>query len=317
MNQSLKHFLPYAVLLSSLTAGGALNGVHAAESVIKNSFVLDNSLIPTNEILSGGPAKDGIPAIDTPKFIMANKAAHLSPSSRVLGIHHNGTSKAYPISIMNWHEIVNDYFGNEAISVTFCPLCGTGVAYAIPSNTAGFGVSGLLYNSDVLLYDRKTHSLWSQILSQAISGPLAGQRLTRIPLTHTSWAAWRNQHPNTVVLSQDTGFKRNYQRDPYAGYIDSKGIYFPIKHRDPRYHPKARVIGIEIDGHSKAYPFSELAKTDGDIIDKIGTRTIKIRYNDAHQSGIILDENNHELATITAFWFAWYAFHPETEVFKP
>lgn len=119
------------------------------------------------------------------------------------------------------------------------------------------------------------------------------------------------------MLSEDTGFKRDYQRDPYAGYTDRKDIYFPIKHCDPRYHPKERVIGVEIDGHSKAYPFSELAKTDGNIIDKIGTRTIKIHYNDSHQSGIELDEDNNVPATMTSFWFAWYAFHPETAVFKP
>jgi len=318
MNQTLKHFYRCAFLILIVSVSTSWqNSVQAGDKVIKNGFTLTNSLIPTDEILSGGPVKDGIPAIDTPRFISANKATPLSPSSRVLGVHYNGISKAYPINIMNWHEIVNDHFADQAISISFCPLCGTGVAYLRPPDTDGFGVSGLLYNSDVLLYDRQTQSLWSQIRSQAISGPLAGQQLTRIPLSHTSWDDWRKQYPDALELSEETGFKRNYQRDPYADYVDSKGIYFPIKHRDPRYHPKERVIGIEIDGLSKAYPFSELAKTDGNIVDTIGTRSIRVRYNDTHQSGIVLDGNNNELPTITAFWFAWYAFHPETEVFKP
>jgi len=241
----------------------------------------------------------------------------LSADSRILGVHHNGISKAFPINIMNWHEIVNDHFSNQAVSVTFCPLCGTGVAYIIPANSDNFGVSGLLYNSDVLLYDRKTESLWSQIRAKAISGPLVGQKLTRIPMSHTSWRDWRQQHPETLVLSGNTGFKRNHHRNPYGSYIDSKDIYFPVNHHSPRFHPKARVIGIEIDGHSKTYPFSALAQTNDNINDKIGIHNINIRYNDDHQSGTIYDENGKELTTITAFWFAWYAFHPETEVFAP
>jgi len=302
--------LTFAIIVSIGTA-------QAASDVKKNGFTLHNSQIPSDEIHRGGPPKDGIPAIDTPGFITANMATHLTSDSRVLGITHKGISKAYPINIMNWHEIVNDRFASEAVTVSFCPLCGSGVAYSTPSGTSGFGVSGLLYNSDVLLYDRDTESLWSQILSRAVSGPRAGERLTRLPLSHTSWGKWYKQHPQTLVLSQDTGFSREYHRDPYARYADSSGVYFPVKQRDPRYHPKERVIGIQLDGHTRAYPFSELARTDGNISDRIGTHTITVRYNDADQSGIILNEQGNELATITAFWFAWYAFHPETEVFKP
>ncbi|VAW88587.1 hypothetical protein MNBD_GAMMA17-332 [hydrothermal vent metagenome] len=308
------YFLPLTLWL--LATSWALNS-SAADDVTKNGFLLSNSLIPADEILGGGPAKDGIPSIDSPIFVPANQATHLSADSRILGVHYNGISKAYPINILNWHEIVNDHFSSQAISVTFCPLCGTGIAYITPTNSGDFGVSGLLYNSDVLLYDRKTESLWSQIRAEAISGPLAGQKLTRIPISHTSWDAWRKRHPATLVLSETTGFARDYHRDPYRGYVDSKGIYFPIKHQDPRFHPKSRVIGITIDGHSKAYPFSALAKTNGNIIDKIGTHSINIRYSDTDQSAAAFDQHNNEIATITAFWFAWYAFHPETDVFEP
>jgi len=111
-----------------------------------------------------------------------------------------------------------------------------------------FGVSGLLYNSDVLLYDRKTESLWSQLLNQAISGPLKGEKLQMLPLKHTTWGEWQKQHSDTKVLSRDTGYGVDYSRDPYQGYASQPGLYFPVAKRDMRYPPKARVVGIELDG---------------------------------------------------------------------
>lgn len=316
MNQTVSAF-SLRLLLFSCTIVLMIISTAATSEPDKNGFSMVNSQVPPNEILSGGPPKDGIPAIDTPHFIPAAQASALTPDSRVLGITHRGISKAYPVNIMNWHEIVNDRFGSEAITVSFCPLCGTGIAYVNPTNIESFGVSGLLYNSDMLLYDRDTESLWSQILSRAVTGPRAWQQLTRLPLSHTSWSEWRKRHPSTLVLSTRTGFNRDYSRDPYAGYIDNSGTFFPVKHHDPRYHPKEWVIGIEIDGHSKAYPFSELARTDGNFSDQIGTQTITVRFNEAHLSGSIFDDKGAELPSTTAFWFAWYAFHPQTAVFKP
>lgn len=142
----------------------ALTVFPVAQSQTKNGFDLGNSSILVEDIKSGGPPKDGIPAIDHPKFLSASKAS-LSNNDRILGVHENGIAKAYPIAIMNYHEIVNDLFGNKAVVVTYCPLCGSGIAFnaKINDQTLSFGVSGLLYNSDVLLYDRETESLWSQL----------------------------------------------------------------------------------------------------------------------------------------------------------
>jgi len=180
----------------------------------KNGFDLSNSLINAHEILSGGPAKDGIPAIDKPRFMAGKTADSMHPDDRILGIDIKGTTKAYPIRILNWHEIVNDHIGNRSFAITYCPLCGTGAALSssVKDRMLNFGVSGLLYNSDVLLYDRNTQSLWSQIMGQAVSGPLAGERLTPLAISHTTWRAWLGEHPDTSVLSTNTGFQRNYKR---------------------------------------------------------------------------------------------------------
>jgi len=234
-----------------------------------NGFDLGGALVPIEEIEHGGPPRDGIPAIDRPRFIAPGNASFLSDSDRVLGIDRNGIRKAYAVKILNHHEIVNDSFGQEAVVVTYCPLCGTGMAFLATADgsTRSFGVSGLLYNSDVLLYDRETGSLWSQLMKQAIAGPLRGERLQQIAMSHTSWGDWRNRHPDTLVLSTDTGSRRNYERSPYAGYENSKELYFPVSKMDPRYHPKELVIGLSVNGMHKAYPFLELSRTDGDIKD--------------------------------------------------
>ena len=134
-----------------------------------NGFDVGNASIPVDEILPGGPPRDGIPAIDNPVFMDAQKATFLSEDDRVIGIARHGITRAYPIAILNWHEIVNDRIGQESIVVTYCPLCGTGMVFAAGS-ALSFGVSGLLYNSDVLMYDRQTDSLWSQLKMEAVSG---------------------------------------------------------------------------------------------------------------------------------------------------
>ncbi len=286
----------------------------------KNSFDLSNSLINADEILSGGPPKDGIPAIDNPRFIPGKAAAFMRPNDRILGVVINGTTKAYPIRILNWHEIVNDRIDNNFFAVTYCPLCGTGVAFsaAVNHRMLNFGVSGLLYNSDVLLYDRNTQSLWSQILGQAISGELVGQKLTPIALSHTTWRAWFAEHPDTSVLSTTTGFRRNYNRDPYAGYEKSRSLYFATSRKAPStYHPKERVLGLQSGNSYKAYPFIELnKKSQPRFKDTLNGTEYLVKWDKKNQSGNIYDNNGTMIPTIQSYWFAWFTFHPETQVFK-
>ncbi len=284
-----------------------------------NGFDVDNALIPVEKIMQGGPPKDGIPSIDNPRFVDVKNASFLMPDQRVIGVSLNGIHKAYPIAILNWHEVVNDRFGDLGIVVTFCPLCGTGVVYRAGTGNQAmkFGVSGLLYNSDVLLYDRATQSLWSQLKSMAVSGPLKGQRLEMVAAQLTSWRNWSQQFPDTLVLSVNTGFRRDYTRNPYDGYASSPGLYFPVEFLSYKYHPKERVIGLEYKGVVKAYPIIELAKSGdtGRIKDNIADEEIIIDYNAGDRSARVFDSAGQELATINAFWFAWYAFYPDSDVY--
>ncbi|MGR8942354.1 MAG: DUF3179 domain-containing protein [Gammaproteobacteria bacterium] len=284
---------------------------------IKNGFDLRESLVPSGHILRGGPAKNGIPAIDEPRFVAADQARFLRADDSVLGIDYRGISKAYPVNILNWHEIVNDRFNGAPVVITFCPLCGSGMAYSavIDGKPHSFGVSGLLYNSDVLLYDRQTESLWSQLMSQAISGPHKGKRLDSLPLRHTTWQDWRTRHPGTLVLSTDTGFKRDYRYSPYARYIESPQIMFPVTAVSKRFHPKEEVLGLEIGGQFKAYLFIELEKSADSFTETLGGQSITLRYDRRHRSAAAYDEQGKLLPGVWTFWFAWYAFHPKTEVF--
>jgi hypothetical protein len=282
-----------------------------------NGFELnENMLIPASEVHSGGPDRDGIPSIDKPRFILAANAG-LKKDDIVLGLEYQGEVKAYPLAIMNWHEIVNDQFSRQPVVVTYCPLCGSGVAYTAWAKGLNleFGVSGLLYNSDVLLYDRQTESLWSQLLSKSVSGPMAGTPLKMLPLIQISWQEWLDQHPDTLVLSRDTGFERDYSKDPYAGYEDSEGVWFPVKNKDPRYHPKERVLGVVFDGLAKAYPMAEITSVNSSFKDSFAGRELTINYNPETGSAFITQHDGEKVAAVNSFWFAWYAFHPKTEVY--
>ncbi len=302
----LQVFLLYSLAVSSANAEFKLNG-----------FVIDDPLIPASEIYQGGPPRDGIPSIDNPKFITANFAIFLEKHDRVLGLTYNGISKAYAIRILNYHELVNDEFANHPVVVSFCPLCGTGMAFDAMKGDKKleFGVSGLLYNSDLLMYDRQSNSLWSQIEGRAVSGPAKGMLLDRLPVEHTSWGDWLSRHPDTLVLSDETGHWRDYRRSPYPGYNQSAGVYFPVSHTDKRYHPKEVIVGVELDGKVKAYPFVELAKGTGTVTDEVAGQVLTIEYNAEARSAIVKNKHGESIPALTAFWFAWIAFHPETAVY--
>jgi len=308
------------ILISSALLLGFLAVYFTASAGSKNGFDVSNASIPVDEILAGGPPKDGIPALSSPILLDAVDATNMQPNDRILGIELDGIARAYPISILNWHEIVNDQINDQQYAVTYCPLCGTGVAFY--SDVAGkvteFGVSGLLYNSDVLLYDRNTNSLWSQILGEAVAGKLLGEKLKPIPISHTTWRDWIAQHPDTKVLSTETGYSRDYDRNPYAGYERSRQLYFSVNNTAPdNYHPKEQVIGLEFNGVYKAYPFVELEKHgQSRFKDTVNGISVTIAWDSTNQSVILSDNNGVKIAGIQGFWFAWFAFHPDTLVFQ-
>jgi len=291
---------------------------HAMTVPAMNGFDLSNTSIDAAKIRHGGPAKDGIPAIDRPKFISAADASFLQDNDRVLGLSINGISKAYPIRILNYHEIVNDFLADKAVAITYCPLCGSGMAFDanIKDENTTFGVSGLLYNSDVLLYDRQTQSLWSQLLAEAISGKHNGARLKPLVITHTSWSDWSRQYPDTLVLSTETGYRRDYTKSPYNGYDKSRSLYFPVETLNQQYHPKEYVVGLSIQGRYKVYPFAELAKRPSPIKDNFMGQTLTVIFDAQHRTAKILDKDNKELASTMSFWFAWMAFYPDSVVFQ-
>jgi hypothetical protein len=301
--------------------GCFLPGLIAADASVaasRNGFDLDDSLVPAEEILNGGPGRDGIPALDHPQFLNADQAGFLKPDDRVLGLSIKGVNRAYPIRILNYHEIVNDAVDGKPVVITYCPLCGSGMAFSavVADQPLVFGVSGLLFNSDVLLYDRQTESLWSQIKSVAVTGPMKGTRLNAIPISHTTWRDWQARHPGTKVLSKDTGFRRNYTKNPYPGYRREPKLFFPVAEESRAYRRKSLVMGLEIDDRFKAYPFDELKSGPARFADNFQGQKIQVQYDDKNKTASVIDSQGMEMSTVIAYWFAWYAFHPDTVVYK-
>mgnify|MGYP000014705923 CR=1 FL=1 len=212
------------------------------------------------EIVPGGPPKDGIPSIDDPTFESTDEADEwLDPGDVVFGVVRGGDVRAYPQRILVSHEIVNDTVDGAPVAVTYCPLTGTAMGFE--RGTTTFGVSGKLLNSNLVMYDRATDSRWPQVLATAVSGPYAGASLREFPVTWTTYGRWKSVHPETAVLSRDTGFARNYARDPYGqynpigGYYDSERLFFSPLTVDggDRMPVKATVVGVRVDGAVVAF----------------------------------------------------------------
>jgi hypothetical protein len=188
-------------------------------------------LIPVSEVRDGGPGKDGIPALSNPKFISLDKVDYFLDNELVIGFVDGDKNRAYPHSILDWHEIVNDRVGSVDISVTYCPLTGTWICWdrKIIGKVTTFGVSGLLYNSNLIPYDRETDSNWSQIGLQCVNGPLVGTEAVTIGVVETKWGTWKKIYPESKVLSTNTGYNRGYGFYPYGDYrADHAYLLFPV-----------------------------------------------------------------------------------------
>ncbi len=221
--------------------------------------------VDLGEIISGGPPKDGIPAIDAPRYeSVAAARGWLIDRSPVIALEVGGRARAYPLAILMWHEIVNDTLGGVPVVVTFCPLCNTALVFerAFDGTVHDFGTTGNLRYSDLVMYDRQTESWWQQATGEAIVGQLTGTRLTFLPAQIISLGEFEAAHPGGDVLSRDTGFSRDYGRNPYVGYdtVDQQPFLFSGV-TDGRLAPKERVVTIGTGGEATAFPFSELRKT--------------------------------------------------------
>jgi hypothetical protein len=216
-------------------------------------------LIPEGAVLDGGPGKDGIAAISNPRFIPVQQAFYMNDDDLVLGIRIGEEVRAYPHNILFWHEIVNDRFDDTFISITYCPLTGTGVGWdrALNAGLTTFGVSGLLYNTNMIAYDRRTDSNWSQMLLKCVNGDQIGTRINTYPIIETSWRTWKEMFPQTQLLSLDTGFDQNYAWTPYTNYsTNHEDLYFPVEIEDNRLPLKERVLGVIVGDRAKAYRFN-------------------------------------------------------------
>ncbi|HLG23540.1 MAG TPA: DUF3179 domain-containing (seleno)protein [Candidatus Nanoarchaeia archaeon] len=276
-------------------------------------------IIHPSKFLSGGPPKNGIPSIDSPKFISAKEADWLPDGELGLGIVYKNESRFYPFRILVYHEIVNDFIQNDPILVTYCPLCFTGIGFIreIGNEPVEFGVSGKLYNSELVMYDRMTDSYWPQTLGKAVVGPSTGKTIKKIPTDTVKWSDWKKVHPDTRVLSKDTGFSRNYDgSNPYgkkSDFIDIN-LQFPLENKDIRLDAYEIVYGIEINGKFKAYKKSDLEKQIK-IEDSVGGEKITIEFDKELKSAKAYKESGDQIVADTLFWFAWGAFHPDTDIY--
>ncbi len=308
-------------------------------------------------LISGGPPKDGIPAIRNPKYISRAEADKvLRDSDIIFGVDINGAVKAIPRNILNWHEIVDDIIGGAKVAITFCPLTGSPIGYRGRSRVNGeelsFGVSGLLYNSNLVMYDHQTDAYWPQLLGVGIRGPNKGVALEGFHIANTTWAKWKLAYPDTLVLSRDTGHVRDYTLNPYEGYDTSGQVWFPTTGTNSRYPPKKIVTGIRLNEQFLAVPKEEFRSvraanvilggqplavlydsridTTRAFISKAKDQTLTFKGNGetfvdeetsstwsptgVATSGSLAATSLAYVHSFESMWFAWYAFYPETQV---
>ncbi|MCI0744006.1 MAG: DUF3179 domain-containing protein [Verrucomicrobia subdivision 3 bacterium] len=284
-----------------------------------NGFDLSNATIPTSEIRSGGPGKDGIRSIDRPKFVKPSQAKFLRDDDLVVSVTVGNTTRAYPLRILVWHEIVNDTISGQPVAVTYCPLCGTAMVFdpMIGGRRLTFGVSGLLYQSDVLMYDRQTQSLWSQLAMKAVAGKLVDTPLPWLASEHLTWAAWQERYPGGQVLSEATGEGRDYSRQAYPGYERQEKTMFPVPQYRSELRNKEWVAGIIVNGQAAAYPLAGLARS-GEAEQEVGGVTVRVLFDPESKAVSVVNTLSGEpVPFVKVYWFAWQAFYPDTALWKP
>jgi hypothetical protein len=239
--------------------------------------------VPLEEFMSGGPGKDGIPAIDRPRFVgLAAGERFLEPREPVAVVEIEGAARAYPIRILVWHEIVNDRIGGRPIAVSYCPLCNSTVAFdrRLDDRVLDFGTTGNLRNSDLVMYDRQTESWWQQLTGEAVVGELSGERLRTVSSQILSWGQFKRLHPGGRVLSTETGYDRPYGKNPYVGYDRPDDVPFALAGRpDDRLPPKERVAAVRTGAQSAVvYPFSLLRRA-APLADQIAGRPVVVFFD--------------------------------------
>lgn len=274
--------------------------------------------IDLGEVISGGPPKDGIPALSDPQFIAAADEARLADREPVMSVTLPGqAARAYPIRYLMWHEIVNDSIGGVPVLVTFCPLCNTGMVFdpRLDGRSLSFGVSGLLRHSDMIMYDRETESWWQQALGQGIVGTHAGRELTQLPALMESWGAFRAAHPDGLVMDEPD-WSRGYGSNPYVGYDTSRPFLYDGENPPHGIDPLERVVRVG----NRAWPLTRLARAG-----ELREAGLVLTWTEGQASALdsqtigrgrevgnirVTDTAGRDVVHDIPFAFAFYAFHP-------
>ena len=250
-------------------------------------------LVPVSEVVDGGPGKDGIPALNNPNTIPVQEVNFLSDDDLVLGFTHGGEYRAYPHPILDWHEIINDELNGQKLAVTYCPLTGTGIGWSrvVDGKETTFGVSGLLYNSNLIPYDRLTDSNWGQINLTCINGSEIGEQIETYHMIETTFKTWTEMFPNSTIVSTETGFGRNYNQYPYGPYkTNNDMILFPVDPLDERLPAKERVLAVIINGNAKVYRLNRFHSGGDVLIDQYSNKDLVI-IGDLERNFLVAFEN--------------------------
>ena len=289
----------------------------AAAAPELNGFSLADASVPATQVVAGGPPRDGIQSVDAPRFTSAEESKTVRAGTPVIGVEVDGEARAYPVHLLEYHQIVNDDFSGHEVAVTYDPLSGTPIVFdaTVEGEALEFGVSGLLYESNFLLYDRESDSLWSQMLGRAIAGPKRGQPLQRLRAYQLPFGAWLERHPDTRVLQRPLPKKIDYRRSPFEQYWVKDEIPHPVSSRDDQFHQKAGVLGVSVGGKSRAYLGPLVLEAGGRIVDEFEGHKVRIAY-DVGSSAFVWDIPD-DVEVTDAYWFSWKTFHPDTEIWRP
>jgi hypothetical protein len=303
------------LLLSAALAVPAGAEAPAAAAPEVGGFRLTDLRVPQEHVLLGGPKRDEIQSVDAPRFASLEEATWVLAENPVIGVSLGGESHVYPVHLMERHQIVNDVLGGTPVVVTYDPLAGAPIAYErrADGRVLDFGVAGLLYNANFLMYDRATESLWSQIRGDAIAGALSGRRLPRVASRQETLASWLERHPDSRVLSPPSE-KLDYRYSPFTSYWLSNRAPSRVDAQDPRFHAKEVLVGVRKDGKARAYLGSLVTQAGGSVDDEFQGRKIHLEYSSRDAS--FRYEIPGDVEVTEAYWFAWKAFHPDTEVWR-
>lgn len=305
-------------LLTPTMALAQNRGNEAMKQTLMETFDMSNAIIDVDDLLAPGVPKDGIPAITAPERQSALSADFPLMNGRVVTVSIGGEAVAYPINILNWHEAVNDVVGGVPIVVTYCPLCDSAAVadrrVTTPDGeeiTLEFGISGFLYNSNMVMYDKTSNGIWSQVYMRAMTGPLAGTRLTHLPMRVEPFSAFSAAHPKGEVITRNTGHQRPYDRNPYQGYFDDKERVFHDFQWRSDLPLKTLGMGVEAAGETVFVTEQAVKEAGGALALPTKRGKVTIERTDA---GLAASDAPEGVNVIQVFWHSWSAFHPKTRI---